>query len=403
MALLPLVRLLCLATLGGLLSAHVAWAASAAIVQVTAEGTSTVRPSWSPDGSRIAFQSSQNGAYRVLTMAADGSDRRAVSHGDVDDRHPSWSPDGTHLAIDSGTEIKREIWILDLASGARTQVTRLDAFASFPAWSPDGSKLSFYVYKNGALDLWVVGKDGASPTPITQVLASETNSQCTFACHAAAWSPDGSRLAFSDGDQQHVWTMRSNDGTDRIKVSQDDPTGRSHFPAYLADGRLAYVTEHINPGQSWTDVWAVMPGSGQPASALLEDVQVQGPFEFSPDGQKVLFASPRNGSFDIYVANLDANGAEALKRVSSDTELAPALAAGHPTQVPLPQAAGAPGNAAVAPVAAAPNAGATGIIPDGISPYVLALVGLAVAWGVVEAVIITRRRMRRRTVRSDGE
>jgi Tol biopolymer transport system component len=388
---------------GGLLSAQVAWAASAAIVQVTADGASTVRPSWSRDGSRIAFQSSRQGAYRVFTMAADGSDRKVVSQGDVDDRHPVWSPDGSQLAVDSGTEIKREVWILDITSGQRTQVTRLDAFASFPSWSPDGSKLSFYVYKNGALDVWVVGKDGGSPTQITQTLASETKSQCTFACHAASWSPDGARLAFSDGDQLHVWTMRSDDGTDRIKVSQDDPTGRSHFPAYLVDGRLAYVTEHINPGQSWTDVWAVTPGSGQPAAALLEDVQVQGPFEFSPDGQKVLFASPRNGSFDIYMANLDANGAEALKRVSSDTELAPALAAGHPTQVPLPQAAGAPGNASVAPVTAAPSAAASGILPDGISPYVLALVGLAVAWVMVEAVIITRRRKRRRTVRSDGE
>jgi len=105
---------------GGLLSAHVAWAASAAIVQVTADGTSTVRPSWSPDGSRIAFQSSQKGAYRVFTVAADGSDRRVISQGDVDDRHPVWSPDSTRLAVDSGTEIKREIWILDIATGQRT-------------------------------------------------------------------------------------------------------------------------------------------------------------------------------------------------------------------------------------------------------------------------------------------
>jgi Tol biopolymer transport system component len=326
-----------------------------------------------------------------------------VSQGDVDDRHPSWSPDGTKLAVDSGTEIKREVWILDIASGTRTQITTLDAFASFPSWSPDGSKLSFYIYKNGTLDVWVVGKDGGSPTQITQTLASENKSQCTFACHVAAWSPDGARLAFSDGDQLHVWTMRADNGTDRIKVSQDDPTGRSHFPAYLADGRLAYVTEHINPGQSWTDIWAVQPGSNQPPTAVLQDVQVQGPFEFSPDGQHVLFASPRNGNFDIYMASLDANGQEALKRVSSDTELAPALAAGHPTQVPLPQVAGAPGTAsstsAPAPVAAEP----TGPIPSSISPYVLALGGLAAAWVVVEAVLIARRRSKRRTMRTDGQ
>jgi hypothetical protein len=80
------------------------------------------------------------------------------------------------------------------------------------------------------------------------------------------------------------------------------------------------------------------------------------------------------------------------------------LAAGHPTQVPLPQVAGAPGTASSAsapvPVAAEP----AGPIPSSISPYVLALGGLAAAWVVVEAILITRRRRtRRRTMRTDGQ
>ena len=190
----------------------------------------------------------------------------------------------------------------------------MDAFASFPSWSPDGTRLSFYIYQEG--QRWTCGRSTPTASKLvemTQTLASENKSQCTFACHAAAWSPDGARLAYADGDQTRVFTMRSDDGTDQVKVSHDDPTGRSHFPLYLADGRLAYVTEHINPGQSWTDIWAITPGSGQPPAALLQDVQVQGPFEFSPDGQTVLFSSPRNGNFDIYVATLDASGKEALK------------------------------------------------------------------------------------------
>src|SRR5438874_12785768 len=167
----------------------------------------------------------------------------------------------------------------------------------------------------------------------------------------AAWSLDGSRLAYSDGNKMRDLTMRSDDGTDQVKASVDDPTGRSHFPEYLADGRLAYVTEHINPGQSWTDIWAVAPGSAQKPDALLQDVQVQGPFEFSPDGQKLLFASPRNGNFDIYVATLDAAGKDALKKLSSETERSPALAAaGHPTGL---STTGQPTTVQAAPGAAA--------------------------------------------------
>jgi Tol biopolymer transport system component len=400
-----LFRLWCAAVLAGLTTAQAALAAGP-IVQVTADGTSSVRPAWSPDGSHIAFQTSQSNAYHVYTMAADGSDRRPVSQGDVDDRHAAWSPDGKMLAVDSGTDLQREVTLIDLGSGARTQITSLGAFASFPSWSPDGSRLSFYVYQNGTMELWTVNRDGSKPVQMTQGLASETRSQCTFACHGAAWSQDGTRLAFADGDQKNVLTMRSDDGSDQVKVSADDPTGRSHFPAYLHDGRLAYVTEHINPGQSWTDVWAVTPGSNQPPVALLQDVQVQGPFDFSPDQQKLLFFSPRNGNFDIYIATLDASGKDALKKLSSDTELAPALAAaGHPAGASV---SGQVGPSSVQPAAAAASAASaappeTGILPAGVSPYVVALAGLAVIWVLVEGVVIARRRRRRRDILSDGQ
>jgi Tol biopolymer transport system component len=413
-----LFRLWTLAVMSAFATAQVALAAGP-ILQVTADGTSSVRPAWSPDGTHIAFQTSEANAYHVYTMAADGSDRRLITQGVNDDRHPAWSPDGNMLAIDTGSELKREIALVDLASGSRTTITTLGAFASFPSWSPDGTRLSFYVYQTGALDLWTVNKDGSRAVQMTQTLASENKSQCTFACHGAAWSPDGSRLAYADGDQTHVYTMRSDDGTDQQKVSADDPTGRSHFPSYLKDGRLAYVTEHINPGQSWTDIWAITPGSTQQPDSLLQDVQVQGPFEFSPDGQKLLFASPRNGNFDIYVATLDAEGKNALKKLSSQTDLSPALAAaGHPTglsttgQTASSQSAPAQpqGSTGAPPVAAAaPNTGAsasaseTGILPAGISPYVLALAGLAVVWAGVEGVMIARRRSKRRGTSSDGQ
>jgi Tol biopolymer transport system component len=323
------------------------------------------------------------------------------------------------LAVDTGTELKREIALIDLASGTRTVITNLGGFASFPTWSPDGTRLSFFVYQNGALDLWTINKDGTRALQMTQTLASENKSQCTFACHGAAWSPDGSRLAYADGDQKSVFTMRSDDGTDQQKASADDPTGRSHFPEYLADGRLAYVTEHINPGQSWTDIWAMTPGSNQAPTALLQDVQVQGPFEISPDGQRLLFASPRNGNFDIYVASMDQAGQDALKTLSAQTDLSPALAnAGHPaglsttgqsssgnsttstggavatTSGSVPVAAGNPQSAA--------SEQTGGILPAGISPYVLALAALAVIWAGVEGVMIARRRTRRRGTGSNG-
>ncbi|MBV9582666.1 MAG: PD40 domain-containing protein [Chloroflexi bacterium] len=408
-------RLWALAVIGALATAQIAFA-SGPIIQVTADGTSSVRPAWSPDGTHIAFQTSENDAYHVYTMAADGSDRQLITPAGDDDRHPTWSPDGKQLAVDTGTDLKREIALIDLASGKRSTVTNLGGFASFPSWSPDGTRLSFYNYLNGQLDLWTVNTDGTRALQMTQVLASENKSQCTFACHMASWSPDGTHLAYTDGDQTHVYTMRSDDGTDQQKVSVDDPSGRSHFPEYLSDGRLSYVTEHINPGQSWTDIWAITPGSNQPPTPIVQDVQVQGPFEISPDQQKLLFASPRNGNFDIYVATLDDAGKQALKTLSGETDLSPALAAaGHPAGVSTTgQSTTSPGGNAMAspPVASSsttttttstPGSTGTGILPAGISPYVAALAGLALVWAGVEGVMIARARRKRRATGTDGQ
>ena len=292
-----------------LLAASASLAASP-IRQLTNTSASTLRPAWSPDGRRIAFQSNADGPYHVYVMDADGSNVRRVTSGDQDDRHPAWSPDGRYLAMDSGDPGHREIWVSEVATGARTQLTKLGATTSFPSWSPDGKRISFYVYREGAMDLWTVASDGTGAAPLTRGLARESALQCTFACHAASWSPDGSRVALSDGDQARVLLMSALVAGPATPIS---PAGeRSHFPLYLADGSVVYVTEHISLDQSWTDLWAVRPDTGAARSEVTRGIRAQGPFALSGDGRQLLFASPRSGNFEIYAATLDDAGKAAL-------------------------------------------------------------------------------------------
>src|SRR5207249_2364382 len=78
-------------------------AAASPIRQLTETEAANLRPTWSPDHSRIAFQSNRDGAYHIYVMDADGKNTKQVSSGDnVDDRHPTWSPDGKFIAVDSG-------------------------------------------------------------------------------------------------------------------------------------------------------------------------------------------------------------------------------------------------------------------------------------------------------------
>lgn len=298
-------------TLASFTSAVVA--AATPIRQLTTTEAANLRPTWSPDHKQIAFQSNRDGAYHIYVMDADGANVKQISSGnDTDDRHPSWSPDGKFIAVDSGTTGRREIWLIEVATQRRTQITRTDAFASFPSWSPDGKRIAFYVYRGGTMDLWTTGRDGGSAQQLTKDLASEQQSQCTFACHSARWSPDSTRLAFSDGDLTHVLLLSAvaNTGTAPAVISPEGE--RNHFPVYLKDGTIIYVSEHLSLDQSWTDLWMVDPNNSSQRTEVAKGILAQGPFELSNDGTQLLFASPRSGNFEIYAVTMDADGKLAL-------------------------------------------------------------------------------------------
>ncbi len=305
------IRVVYLVLLVGLLSVNITSAASP-IRQLTATSSTNVRPTWSPDGKRIAYQSNRDGSYHIYVMDTEGGNTKQLSSGnDIDDRHPAWSPDGNAIAVDSGDATHREIWIIDVASQRRTQVTRTGQIASFPSWSPDGKRLGYYVYDSGTMDVWTAARDGAGPVKLTTELASEKNNQCTFACHSVRWSPDSSRIAFSDGDLSRVLVMSAVTPTSTpLAISPDGE--RSHFPVFLASGQLIYVTEHLSMDQSWTDLWLQQPDAAAQRDQIAQGILAQGPFEFSSDGSQLLFASPRSGNFEIYAVTLDDAGKIAL-------------------------------------------------------------------------------------------
>ncbi len=88
-------------------------------------GRAQASPRWSPDGRWIAFASqAENGHWDVWTIGADGSGLRQVTRDPADEITPSWSRDGRHLYFTSNRTGRREVWRVAAAGGTEEQLTR---------------------------------------------------------------------------------------------------------------------------------------------------------------------------------------------------------------------------------------------------------------------------------------
>jgi len=176
---------------------------------------STVRdgsPTWSPDGSRIAFvrDGLPLGPNGLWIMNSDGGNGHSLlaTFQNNPARELAWSPDGTQLAFEYHyTDVGDHVRIANANDGTIVRdITGpheplSSAFDDTAAWSPDGSRLAFYgrLVRGTNAGIWVVGADGSNPTQI----AGGANPY---------WSPDGAQIAFnSDG---FIWLM-NNDGSNQ--------------------------------------------------------------------------------------------------------------------------------------------------------------------------------------------
>jgi Tol biopolymer transport system component len=339
-----------------------------AILQLTDDRAVDIRPAWSPDNRSIAYQSNRGSStFHIYVMSAEGSDQRPLTQGSTDDRHPAWMPDGKEILFDSSDGTESEIWMVSAADGSRKQITHVGALASFASPSPDGQYLSFYVFQNETLDLWTARIDGSDAKPVTRNLASAENNQCTFACHPAAWHPDSRTIAYSAGELDTIWSVDS-DGRNLRQVIANG--GDNHFPWFMPDGRLGYITEHVNPAQSWTDAWIFDFKTGK-STILQERMSMQGPFEWSADNTKVLFYSPRSGNFEIYLVDLSVpGGSQALQ----GTPVPVQLAAGNATR------AGPPVNSTADGQASLPNLSGYAVALGAVLTAGIGGIGVLVWW-----------------------
>jgi TolB protein len=121
--------------------------------RITGADEQGIYPSWSPDGSLIAYARGVGGtrSFDLFTIEPDGSNLTRVTDLRGVDVDPSWSPDGTRLVF----QRQEDVAVVDVDGSNLQRLTATHRLELAPAWSPDGSRI---VYSRGAnlFDLGIV-------------------------------------------------------------------------------------------------------------------------------------------------------------------------------------------------------------------------------------------------------
>ena len=257
-------------------------------------------PSWSPDGSKIAFVYSEvepgGTVYGIYIMDSDGSNRTEVSitqAGAIAIRGISWSPDGQRIAYSHASCI----FTIDVDGGDVTKVTGEPnplewTFAT--SWSPDGKRIVFESHKEGG-GIYVVDIDGSNETRLSPAGVED---------RSPAWSPDGSKIAFEsrrDGNWEIYVT--SADGSNPTRLTESTAASEG-YPAWSPDGRKIAFTSYEDDRR---DIY-IMNADGSNVTRLTKDSIIKSSPSWSPDGTKIAFCgyyeSDPEAEGYIYLANV---------------------------------------------------------------------------------------------------
>lgn len=150
------------------------------------------------------FSSNRDGDYEIYLADASGNATKLTDNA-VDDITPTRSPDGKRIAFtrDTDGDGAYQIFVLDLATRATRQLTSSSSnYALYPAWSPDSTRLAYtnvdlfaaLFGSSNVADIRIVTAPTDATAPQTIALTTEAPDQV-----APAWSPDGARIAYMQG------------------------------------------------------------------------------------------------------------------------------------------------------------------------------------------------------------
>lgn len=273
---------------GGASSIHTLDLASGLIRRVGAGD----HPYWLPGGDRVtAVQARLGGVEVVALLALDGALVQTVSAAQGRNGAGFPSPDGRHIAYLADRDGDWDLFVAPVAGGPEQRLTDTDADEFFSSWSPDGRALTYQSDASGNWDLFTLRLDGDRPFRLTDHPAHDTSLR---------WSPDGTVGAFiSTRDGTGDLYLMDADGSAVRRLTES--AGDADWHQWAPDGtHLAYA---VTRADGTATIWVVHVASGV-ARPLVDHPSRNLAPAWSPDGRRLVFASDRDGDFDLYLLDL---------------------------------------------------------------------------------------------------
>lgn len=192
-------------------------------------------PTWSPDGTRIAYvtydismsRGHQNKQMAIYIQDIRTGKRTRVISGPGINAAPAWSPDSARLALTLSRDGNPEIYVIHLNTRALTRLTHDAAIDTEPDWSPDGRFLVFTSDRSGQPQIYRMSAQGGNAQRLT--FRGSYNARPRF-------SPDGSKLAIlhNGGNGYRIGVLYLENGQLNVLTK----TSLNESPTFAPNGSL---------------------------------------------------------------------------------------------------------------------------------------------------------------------
>jgi TolB protein len=230
---------------------------------------------------RITYVVKRGTRFELQVSDADGFGAQTVLASNEPIISPSWSPDGTRIAYVSFERKKPVVYVQSLTTGQRNAVANFFGSNSAPAWSPDGKRLAVTLSKDGGSQIFSISAEGGGQaTRLTNTSGIDTEPN---------WSPDGQSILFTSdrGGSPQIYRMSASGGqAQRMTYEGNYNVSPRHSP----DGKgFTFIQRN---GSRFSV--AVQDFASRQVQVLTDGGVDESP-SFAPNGRMILYASETRG------------------------------------------------------------------------------------------------------------